>query len=583
MEKLSSFYNSLFAVEFAVLSILLAGIFLFLQIIYQDKLFKFIKGVSWTKLIVIALFCLASLSLSGLGALFSSFPNHNFVPAYNFNSQSYISCPWFGLIALLFFLVSTILAICIAIGEILSLRPAGLMNRALENIKSKTLQKYLIKQYGLQEPFLFELNIKFPRKNGETLKSQGEEEKIFKNDLKFYQEIVSDTGKGIDPFEPIGELAIRSIRDRDTSLLANGLKALGEILKRDIYVQERPNSKWNPNTELFGNLVDYSLKWVSFLIEECKKEGISRLWSQVYDFTNEIAALAVKKMDSSAARKVISYWKIEADKILTNDTRTFIQLIGFLSGLGKIIFPDQDNTTKHEILNDVFRSLGWLGERLLEKSGVETKPLMYDEDYETSYDALFNAIMEFESDYKNHHPKSYPLIYFDAIGVVFNGLMTELERNRSEVTRSKISRHIFDFMYAYSSFAIAAIDAENGDGASLATLRLIQGYDELRENAADESLLDKNARDAIGLVVDVAFHAAGQPLKNTRAEFLSEGIEERLLKILSDVPTAYAKVLDSEIMEGYLHSYNHKYPNALKSFIKRLGAARGTNFGLNLN
>ena len=250
--------------------------------------------------------------------------------------------------------------------------------------------------------------------------------------------------------------------------------------------------------------------------------------------------------------------------------------------MGKAIFPDQDNTTKHEILNEVFRSLGWLGERLLEKSGVETKPLMYDEDYETSYGALFNAIMEFQWDYQNNHPKSYPLIYFNAIGVVFNGLITELKRNSSKVTRSKISEHIFDLIYTYSSFARAAIDAGNGDGASLATLRLIEGYNKLKENA-DESLLDKNARDAIGLMIDVAFHAAGQPLKNTKAGFLSEGIEERLFNILSEIPTAYASVLDSEIMEDYFHSYNHKYPDALKSFIKRLGMARETNFGLNLD
>jgi len=582
MDNISSFYNSLFAVEFTILSILLAGIFLFLQIIYQDRLFKFVKSVPWKRLIVIVLFCLLSLSLSALGALFSSFPYHDFVPGYNFNSQIYISNPWFGLLVLFLFLTSTILVICVAIGEILSLRPAGLMDRALENITDEELRRYLIKQYGLQEPFLFRIAIELPGLKSETRKSPEEKKEIYNNDLKFYQELVSDTHKKSDPLEPIGELTIRSIRDRDSSLLANALKALGEILKKDIYVQDRPNSKWNPNSQLFGNLVDYLLKWVSFLIEECKKEGISRSWSNVYDFTNEIAALAVTKTDSSAARKVISYWKIEADKILTSDTRTFIQLIGLQRDLGKTVFSDQDNTIKHEILNEVFRSLGWLGERLLEKSGVETKPLMYDEDYETSYDALFNAIMEFEWDYRNHHPKSYPLIYFDAIGVVFNGLITELKKNSSEVTRSKISQHIFDCIYTYSSFAMAAIDAGSGDGASLATLRLIEGYNKLRENA-DESFLDKKAREAIGLMIDVAFRAAGQPLKNTTAGFLSEGIEERLLKILSDIPTAYASVLDSEIMENYIRSDQHKYRDALKSFIKKLGTARGTSFGLNFN
>lgn len=581
MANISSFYNSLFAIEFAVLSILLAGVFLFLQIVYQDRLFKLTRGIPRKKLYFVAIFCLVSLLISAAGAVLSAFPRHDFIPAFNLNSHAYLKNPWFGLLAVSLFFISAIMAIGMVIKEILSLQPNGLLERASKNIKAEDIRNYLIKQYGLHEPFFIKLHFNIAGGKSIGAESTDEEEKQYHKDLAVHKKLIEGAVNDSDPLEPIGELAIRSIRNRDMSLLEKALKSLSGVIEKDIYVQNEPKSKWNVNSYLFTNLVDYILKWVSFLIEECKKEGTSRLSSSIYNFTNEIARLAVKKEELQGSRKVISFWKLEADKVLASDTRITTQLIKLHSDLGKELFSDERDSSKSEILDEVFRSLGWLAERLLEKSGIETKPLMYDLDYETSYDAILEAILTFESDYSKH-PNAYPLIYFDAVSVMSLGLITEAIKNKDQSARRKIYENIFDCVFIYSNFALVAIKAGNGNGATLATMRLIEAFKDLKEKN-NEDILDKLARDVIGLMIEVAFTAAGQPSENMSSEFMREGIENRLFDVLSETSPEYDRLFDEQIMEHYIRADRPRNYDAVKSFIKRLGDVRGSNFGLNLS
>ena len=460
MENISQFYNSLFAIEFTVLSILLAGFFIFLQIIYQDRLYKFLKKVPRKKLIVLTLLCLVSLSISAAGFLLSAFPRHDFIPAYNLSSQSIISNAWYGLVALLLFLASSIVAIWLTINEILSLRPSGLIDRVAEQIQGTTLRKHLIAKYGLAEPYIIHFAIELLGAKARSGFSTEEAAAIYENDLKIHKELTTDTGDESDPLEPIGELAIRAIRDRDMSLLENALNALKKVIRKDIYIPDRPNSQWNPNSELHENLIEHVLKWISSFVEECKKEGSSILLKDVYNFTNDIVLFSLNRGESEAACQVLSYWKLEADKALNSDTRTFINLISLQRDLGISLFSDQDDRNKTEILDEVFRNMGWLGERLLKKVDFETRPLMHDEVYETSHDALLNSLMDFEEKYRATYPNAYPLIFFDAVWVVFREFINEFMRNSSQIARSKISDYLFNSIYSYSSFAVAAIKRE---------------------------------------------------------------------------------------------------------------------------
>lgn len=582
MENISQFYNSLFAIEFTVLSILLAGFFIFLQIIYQDKLYKFLKRVPQKKLIFLTLLCLASLSVSAAGFLISAFPRHDFIPAYNLNSRSIISNAWYGLVALILFLTSSIIAVWLTINEILSLRPSRLIDRITDHIQGLNLRQYLITKYGLPEPHMIHLAIELLGTKTTQLEVDVEKTTaIYENDLKTYKEMTAVTGDDSDPLEPIGQLAIRAIRDRDISLLESTLNALMKVIRKDIFIPDRQNSQWNPNGKLHENMVEHILKWISSLAEECKKEGTSMLLRDIYNRTNDVVMLSISKGYSAAACKVLSYWKLEADKALINDTRTFIDLVSLQRELGVSLFPDQSDSKKLEILDEVFRNTGWLGERLLKKVGCETRPLMHDEVYETPLDALMTSLMDFEEIYRATYPSAYPLIYFDAIWVVFREFINEFLRNSSHLARSRISDYLFNNIYAYSSFAGAAIKVGNGRGACLATVRLCNAYKELMKYSS-ESALEKVIDDAIGEMTHVAFKAAGQRTESISCDFLSEGIVEHLLNILSEIPTDYDRKIDSHVFNNFIRFDLSTDFTSIKSFIKKLGMARGTNFGLSI-
>lgn len=581
MDNVSQFYNSLFAIEFTVLSILLAGIFIFLQIIYQDRLFNFIKKVPRVKLLCLTVLCLVSISISAAGSLLSAFPHHDFVPYYDFKSQEIISNAWYGLVALLLFLISSIVAIWFTIREILALRPTGLIERVTEQIQGINLRKYLIAKYGLPEPFSFEFPIELIKDKKKLEYSTENEEKQYLCDLKLYKELTTDITDDGDPLEPIAELAIKAIRDKDISILDRCLKALRSVLRKDIYIPDRLTSDWNPNSILHESLVEHLLKWVSFFADECRNEASSRLLKDIYNFSGDVIIYSANRGENVAARKVLSYWKLEADKAINNDTETFRHLIVLQKELGISIFADQNDRNKMDTLNEVFRCIGWLGERLLEKEGFEVEPLMHDVDYVTSCDTVMNSLTDFEDSYRERVPRAYPLIFFDAVQVVFRGLIKELKRNSNEVTRSKISDYIFNCMYAFSSFAEAAIDASNGRGASLATYRLNQAYDELNK-CSNGSDIEKVTNNAIELMIGVAFKAAGKGKEAISCEFLSEGIEEHVLRILSEIPGDKDKIIDTCVFNNFIRFDMNENYAAIKSFMKKLGTARGTNFGLRI-
>jgi len=269
MGNVSDFYNSLFTIEFTLLTILLAGVFLLLQIIHESRLYKFLKRISWLKLAMIAVLPLLSLVISALAALLSSFPHHNIIPASDFDLQRHISNPWFALSTLILLFVSAIIIISVAINEILSLRPVGLVKRASGNIKGKDLRRYLIKRYGLHEPLLLRVAIHLPERESEQGQTVEEEEKTYQEDMELYSRLMEEARDEdeSDPLEPIGELAIRAIRDRDSSSFAALLKAMNKVFSKDMNVDERSRSRWDANSQLFKNLVDYLLTQVDRFLE----------------------------------------------------------------------------------------------------------------------------------------------------------------------------------------------------------------------------------------------------------------------------------------------------------------------------
>ncbi len=77
-------------------------------------------------------------------------------------------------------------------------------------------------------------------------------------------------------------------------------------------------------------------------------------------------------------------------------------------------------------------------ERLLAKNGIGLKPSMRDESYETPFDILYNALMCFSWDCSGDGAQFYPLIFFDAVSALFDGLLNALERDGNTTKRRSV-------------------------------------------------------------------------------------------------------------------------------------------------
>jgi hypothetical protein len=60
------------------------------------------------------------------------------------------------------------------------------------------------------------------------------------------------------------------------------------------------------------------------------------------------------------------------------------------------------------------------------------------------------------------------------------------------------------------------------------------------------------------------------------------GIDKYLLKVLISVPDSYTPTFDSEVPENFIKADKHHDHNAVMFFLRQLGRARNSNFGLNL-
>src|SRR5579884_384282 len=584
MSDAASFYNSLFAVEFAVLGILIAGVFLFLQIAYQDRLYRFIAKAPRKRLVGVGILELMSLGITATGALFTAFPNHHFIWFYHFSSTNYVLNPWFAISALILTFVSTTLSVWVAIAEILSLQPSGLIKRASHSVTGVEIRRYLIKDYGLQKPFHLKLMVRpILGSEDEDTPDDQDADSVTKEEKTLHDRLIADAQAGSDPFQFIGDVAIRAIRDRDGVPFENALDALLGVYEKekDVFVELPPRSEWDPNSELADHLVAYLLRWVSLLIRECRKENAPEFAQRLYDLTGKFASRSLDGQNQSQAIKLIAFWKTEADRLASNDVAAYAFLVRSIKGVGERIFSNQDGDFEHPMMDEVFRSLGWLMQRLMSKQGVETKPLMRDDTFETPYDILYDTLMSFSWQYNRNGARFYPLIFFDAIRVSFDALVDAIGKDKNESNRQTIYQNLYDCASAYSEFAESAILAGNGDGAALATMHLQRCYEDPAGSSAGKEI-ERLRLDVIGLMIGLALFATGRDPKSITSEFMVEGIDSSLLKTLSKVPDSDSPSLDKEVTDAFLKTDKHVSHDAVTSFLRKLGRARNSSLGLNL-
>lgn len=221
-----------------------------------------------------------------------------------------------------------------------------------------------------------------------------------------------------------------------------------------------------------------------------------------------------------------------------------------------------------DMLDRTLGDLGWLGERVLEKIGLETKPKMYDTEYSTEYEDVLNVLLSFGSLFSDKYPTGYPLICFDSIMVIASKLV---ELRRKDSKNNTLKDNLDSCTSKIWSFIEPALRVGNSEGAALAVMRLVECY---------KKYLDSGLRDSAGytasLLAQSAADAAVFEDKSSKNSLLHESIEEHISKILEKSPFRFE--ITGAVKEALIKSHGPEHPKVW-GFVKSLGRRMGSNFG----
>jgi hypothetical protein len=305
--------------------------------------------------------------------------------------------------------------------------------------------------------------------------------------------------------------------------------------------------------------------------EHCERGRHQNIQLQLLQITHRLGTELLQRELVDEERVVMNFWKDIADRSAAVAPRIFCECIRYYNDLFEQLI---DRSEHEELLKDLFRHVGWLGERLLSKTGVEERPLMMDQTYNTQYDSLLEAILRYGSVIDSKRPDMYPLIYFDAVHVVMLQVARLLQEQEEGATRRRLRDNLFSLIYTFVSFAREAIRAGNSDGAGLAVMRLKESYELLVQKEINDL-----AEELIVVMTELGGNAAGFSDRLTTVQFLDKAISDYIIDIVASARHT-DKVAGAAIEIVIKGEGDH---DRRWEFLKRLGKRMQTNFGLNFD
>lgn len=571
MESIATFYQMLFTAEIAIFGILAAALFVFVQLVYGHFSYRHISVVLKNlSLSVYAILSTVTLIATGVASFSLSFQHHNLFPQYNFALQITFANELVAIILLSSFFLSLALFASYAFFSIWYLRPHKMAELLRKKVKTKTLRAYLLKQYGMPSPEFTTIRTLYslPNREGRGNNNPKESRDLEKEKL-IYDKLKVQVRTAKDPLEVLNALILRSINEADVTSLGEIRHVIRDIAKDffKTYKKAKTDQKeaWSPDDGISGKFLEHLIDLLRTYVEMSNRQNLESAHVIFLEMSNDILKEILLYNEAHEMQIILNFWKDTGDAAINQSPRVFSKVISLYRALADVAF-DNGIEGRERWLEDVFRHLGWLGERLFSKKQLEEKPIIWDTSYSNEFDDLINTVWSYDHKYSWSYPNAYPLIYFDLIYVIFLKLVEEYKQRRL----SNIKNLLFDCTYTYSSFAIEAIKKGNSNGAALAAMRMKENYEHLMENNLQDIVSD-----IIGLFINVAAHAASHANQLSSVEFLREPIDTYLTNVI--VNSVFRSEIQKEMMDVYI-----KVPGDrdLKwKFITNLGVRMGTNFG----
>lgn len=587
-DQLSNFYNTLFGVEITVFGTITAAIFVFAQLVYSSFPHSHLGFIfkNWTIRILTGLVVLDTLA-TAVGSYLSSIPSHNIFPRWDLHSHIIVANEWYVLACLILFLTSIGLFIFLIFKNIGYLKPSRVLLLSAQSIDYESVRKFILNKFGLTSPSDPQYNIVLARYSilAEEEKIDEEQAKrdaakrqmILENNLNEYQKLKEDIKPHTeDPLSAIHEIALRAINNVDINTLRETGKSLCDIAEE--FFPKIPKKKewndWFPDSDLAINFSTHLLELLNLQLEACAAKGINAMALEVLSVSQSVALAALKNCRIDALIQIEVFWKATALGAIGKSSEVFKAIISFYRDVADELFKlDKPDKEAAEAIDNVFRELGWLGEKFLSQQAPSAPPLMADFDYSTEYDALLEALLRYDDHFISKIHDISPIIYFDAIEVVLRKVADVYSKDKSN---RRLSENIFSLAYVFYLVAEKALQEGSASRASLSYIELKKVYEFLSSFS-----LSKEAGDIVGLITSLGIKAAGRKKTLQDKPYTTRPLDEEILEFLAKNPLA-GKIRE-EIFEQYLKVDPGRDSNAVWDFIVKLGMRMRTNFRLNFD
>ena len=576
----AEFYSTLLGIEVTILGIIAAATFVLLQMLHSNFSYKDML-ISLKRPSLSAFFILSVLLVifTGLGLLHNTLAIHDFVLRINLNSGLIFNNSYVLLGVLVSFLLSISLGVFSIFESIRLLNPSTLIRKHIDLMSAENIEKFLYRKYGVQEPFRpISFSISFSGQENtpeEVAKKESEDKKKEEEyiaQVKHTEILKKQVANSEDVFEGFENLLIKSIAQADQGTFKYALvdyevkivSIIGSV------------SKTFPLKE-FAVYIGESL---NIYLEATRKHNVVSFAPRLIECTRKICIELSKNGNEVEVCEIFKVFKKQADVEIGNlDQQLFREIVKSYEEIGDAAFgaEDQNNNRRERILDDVFRHLGWLSERLLTKNGINERPVMYDDNYEDEFSILYNALFHFDHIYNYKYIDAYPIIFFDAIQVLYDEMLkiyAKLDDNEDSFSnkRAHIKDWLFSCAYVFSSFSSNAIRVSNGDGVSLAGLKLKQVYKSAVKVKADDL-----AKDIVELLVRLYIQCGTNPEKIVGDRYGTKTVLEDTEEVI--LGSAYRQNITSAVFENYLKIDESGSKNKYE-YIKSLGKKMNSNFGL---
>lgn len=566
-------FTTLFVISITVIGIAIAGIIALTQVLQPLLTFKSTQRIIRNGIFKVTSFLLICLTAATLLPMFLlSMEEHDYIQGFNLHINEVFASQWYVLFVILLLITSFVLVILVIYQETQYLVPANALKFLKANSNSEAIKHYFeVKYANPPSPIInfapmFEI-IRATGSKNKAVEEVVDDKKIqdeYAAGLREYEKKKKLARKLENPLLPLESYITQSIRRNDLQTTIDALHVLEET------IIQLSNSK---DFNKLDRLVEYYRVVIENGVELAGSLGLQSFIHELIESTSRLSNELIVSRQFSAINQVLEFWQAQADESIGVHPTNFKMIVANIRECGETIVRDKKIKWKdcEDLLDNISRTLGWLGERMLSKGEPEKKAIMNLE-YQSEFDALMNAVTGIGWGFHSDRPKAYPLIFFDSLYVIARKLAPYVH---ADPERNDLSDSLFSLMYELDSFATSAIRAGNVSGASLAILRLKEHIE-----IAEKNSLEEQKRYVLESIFRVGAYAASYGMVKI-ADFLTgKDMTDAVLAIIQKHIGTHN--LDHEAREVLIKFDYYKDHKAAMDYLRAAGSVLGTNFGLNL-